>query len=65
MTKEQIKKTEEKLETLKTMIKKASRNGNYSSVNCIKSQVEGINFMLNMLGYKIILEDNQTKVVEL
>ena len=65
MTKEQIKKTEEKLETLKTMIKKASRNGNYSSVNWIKSKVEGINFMLNMLGYKIILEDNQTKVVEL
>ena len=65
MTNEQIKQTEEKLETLKTMLKKASRNGNYPSVNCIKSKVEGIEFMLHMLGYKIILEDNSIKVVEL
>lgn len=65
MTKEQIKQTEEKLETLKTMLKKASRNGNYPSVNCIKSKVDGIYFMLNLLGYKIILEDNKVKVVEL
>lgn len=65
MTEEQIKQTEEKLKTLKTMLKKASRNGNYPSVSCIKSKVEGIDFMLNLLGYKIILEDNRAKVVEL
>lgn len=50
MTEEQIKQIEEKLETLRTMIKKAARNGNYPSVNCIKNKVEGINFMLNLLG---------------
>ena len=65
MTEEQIKQVEEKLETLKTMIKKAARNGNYPSVNCIKNKVEGINFMLNLLGYKITLEDNQIKIIEL
>lgn len=47
------------------MIKKAARNGNYPSVNCIKNKVEGINFMLNLLGYKITLEDNQAKIVEM
>ena len=65
MTEEQIKQVEEKLETLRTMIKKAARNGNYSSVNCIKNKVEGINFMLNLLGYKITLDDNQVKIVEI
>ena len=33
MTEEQIKQVEEKLETLRTMIKKAAGNGNYPSVN--------------------------------
>ena len=47
------------------MIKKAARNGNYPSVNCIKNKVEGINFMLNLLGYKITLDDNQVKIVEI
>ena len=65
MTEEQIKQIEEKLETLRTMIKKAARNGNYPSVICIKNKREGINFMLNLLGYKITLEDNQTKIVEM
>ena len=65
MTEEQIKQIEEKLETLRTMIKKAARNGNYPSVNCIKSKIDGISFMLNLLGYKITLEDNQTKIVEM
>ena len=65
MTEDQIKQVEKKLETLKTMIKKAARNGNYPSVSCIKNKVEGINFMLNLLGYKITLEDNQTKIVEM
>ena len=65
MTEEQIKQIEEKLETLRTMIKKAASNGNYPSVNCIKSKIDGINFMLNLLGYKITLEDNQTKIVEM
>lgn len=65
MTKEQIKQTEEKIETLKTMFKKASKNGNYPSMSCIKSKVEGIEFMLNLLGYKIISEDNKAKVVEM
>ena len=65
MTEDQIKQVEKKLETLKTMIKKAARNGNYPSVNCIKNKVEGINFMLNLLGYKITLDDNQVKIVEI
>ena len=65
MTEEQIKQVEEKLETLRTMIKKAARNGNYPSVNCIKSKIDGINFMLNLLGYKITLDDNQVKIVEI
>ena len=65
MTEEQIKQIEEKLETLRTMIKKAARNGNYPSMNCIKNKVEGISFMLNLLGYKITLEDNQVKIVEI
>ena len=65
MTEDQIKQVEKKLETLKTMIKKAARNGNYPSVNCIKNKVEGINFMLNLLGYKIMLDDNQVKIVEI
>ena len=65
MTEEQIKQIEKKLETLRTMIKKAARNGNYPFVNCTKSKIDGINFMLNLLGYKITLEDNQTKIVEM
>ena len=65
MTEDQIKQVEKKLETLKTMIKKAARNGNYPSVNCIKNKVEGINFMLNLLGYKITIDDNQVKIVEI
>ena len=65
MTEDQIKHVEEKLEILRTMIKKAARNGNYPSVNCIKNKVEGISFMLNLLGYKITLEDNQVKIVEI
>ena len=65
MTEDQIKQVEEKLETLRTMIKKAARNGNYPSVNCIKNKVEGINFMLNLLGYKITLEDDRVKIVEM
>ena len=65
MTEEQIKQVEEKLETLRTMIKKAAGNGNYPSVNRTKSKIDGISFMLNLLGYKIALEDNQTKIIEL
>ena len=65
MTEEQIKQIEKKLETLRTMIKKAARNGNYPSVNCIKNKIEGINFMLNLLGYKITLEYNQTNIVKM
>ena len=65
MTEEQIKQIEEKLETLRTMIKKAASNGNYPSVNRTKSKIDGISFMLNLLGYKITLEDNQTKIVEM
>ena len=65
MTEEQIKQVEEKLETLRTMIKKAASNGNYPSVNRTKSKIDGISFMLNLLGYKITLEDSQTKIVEM
>ena len=65
VTEEQIKRVEEKLETLRTMIKKAASNGNYPSVNRTKSKIDGINFMLNLLGYKITLEDNQAKIVEM
>ena len=65
MTEEQIKQVEEKLETLRTMIKKAASNGNYPSVNCIKSKVEGIGFMLGLIGYKITLDNNQVKIVEM
>lgn len=65
MTEAQIKQVEEKLETLRTMIKKAASNGNYPSVNRTKSKIDGISFMLNLLGYKITLEDNQTKIVEM
>ena len=65
MTEDQIKQVEEKLETLRTMIKKAAGNGNYPSVNRTKSKIDGISFMLNLLGYKITLEDNQTKIIEL
>ena len=65
MTEEQIKQIEEKLETLRTMIKKAASNGNYPSVNRTKSKIDGISFILNLLGYKITLEDNQTKIVEM
>ena len=65
MTEEQIKQIEEKLETLRTMIKKAASNGNYPSVNRTKSKIDVISFMLNLLGYKITLEDNQTKIVEM
>ena len=65
MTEEQIKQVEEKLETLRTRLKKAVGNGNYPSVNRTKSKVEGIGFMLNLLGYRITLEDNQTKIVEM
>ena len=65
MTEEQIKQIEEKLETLRTMIKKAASNGNYPSVNRTKSKIDGISFMLSLLGYKITLEDNQTNIVEM
>ena len=65
MTEEQIKQIEEKLETLRTMIKKAASNGNYPSVNRTKSKIDGISFMLNLLGYKIMLDDNQVKIVEI
>ena len=65
MTEAQIKQVEEKLETLRTMLKKAAGNGNYPSVNRTKSKIDGISFMLNLLGYKITLEDNQTKIVEM
>ena len=65
MTEEQIKQIEEKLETLRTILKKAASNGNYPSVNRTKSKTDGISFMLNLLGYKITLEDNQTKIVEM
>ena len=65
MTEEQIKQVEEKLETLRTVIKKAASNGNYPSVNRTKSKIDGISFMLNLLGYKITLEDNQTNIVEM
>ena len=65
MTEDQIKQVEEKLETLRTRLKKAVGNGNYPSVNRTKSKVEGIGFMLNLLGYRITLEDNQTKIVEM
>ena len=65
MTEEQIKQIEEKLETLRTMIKKAASNGNYPSVNRTKSKIDGISFMLNLLGYKITLEDDRVKIVEM
>ena len=65
MTEDQIKQVEEKLETLRTILKKAARNGNYPSVNCTKNKIDGIGFMLNLLGYKITLEDNQTKIIEM
>ena len=65
MTEEQIKQIEEKLETLRTMIKKVASNGTYPSVNRTKSKIDGISFMLNLLGYKITLEDNQTKIIEM
>ena len=65
MTEYQIKQVEEKLETLRTILKKAARNGNSPSVNCTKSKIDGINFMLNLLGYKITLDDNQVKIVEI
>ncbi len=65
MTEEQIKRVEEKLETLRTMIKKAAGNGNYPSVNRTKSKIDGINFMLNLLGYKTTLEDDRVKIVEM
>lgn len=65
MTEEQIKWVEEKLETLRTILKKAAGNGNYPSVDRTKSKIDGISFMLNLLGYKITLEDNQTKIIEL
>lgn len=65
MTEDQIKQVEEKLETLRTMIKKAAGNGNYPSVNRTKSKIDGISFMLNLLGYKITLEDNQTNIIEM
>ena len=65
MTEEQITQVEEKLETLRTRLKKAVGNGNYPSVNCIKSKVEGIGFMLGLIGYKITLEDDRVKIVEM
>ena len=65
MTEDQIKQVEEKLETLRTMIKKAASNGNYPSVNRTKSKVEGIGFMLGLIGYKITLDNNQVKIVEM
>ena len=65
MTEDQIKQVEEKLETLRTMLKKAARNGNYPSVNCTKSKIDGFSFMLNLLGYKITLEDDRVKITEM
>ena len=65
LTEDQIKQAEEKLETLRTMLKKAARNGNYPSVNCTKSKIDGISFMLNLLGYKITLEDDRVKITEM
>lgn len=65
MTEEQIKQVEEKLETLRTMIKKAAGNGNYPSVNRTKSKIDGISFMLNLLGYKITLEGDRTNITEM
>lgn len=65
MTEEQIKKVEEKLENLRQISKKAYYNGNRSKIDLVKSKIEGINFMLNLLGYKITLEDNQTKIIEI
>ena len=65
LTEDQIKQAEEKLETLRTMLKKAARNGNYPSANCTKSKIDGISFMLNLLGYKITLEDDRVKITEM
>ena len=65
MTEDQIKQIEEKLETLRTMIKKAAGYGNYPSVTCTESKIGGISFMLNLLGYKTTLEDDRVKIVEM
>ena len=65
MTEEQIKKVEEKLENLRQISKKAYYNGNQSKIDLVKSKIEGINFMLSLLGYKITLDDNQVKIVEM
>ncbi len=65
MAEDQIRQVEEKLETLRIMIKKAAGNGNYPSVNRTKSKIDGISFMLNLLGYKITLEDDRVKIVEM
>lgn len=64
MTEEQIKKVEEKLENLRQISKKAYYNGNKSRVDLIISKIEGINFTLNLLGYRIVLENNGYRVVE-
>lgn len=50
MTDEQIKKVEEKLENLRQISKKAYYNGNQSKIDLVKSKIEGINFMINLLG---------------
>ena len=65
MTEEQIKRVEEKLETLRTILKKAAGNGNYPSVDRTKSKIDGISFMLNLLGYKITLEGDRTNITEM
>ena len=64
MTNEQIKKVEEKLENLRQISKKAYYNGNQSKIDLVKSKIEGINFTLNLFGYRIVLENNEYRVVE-
>ena len=64
MTNEQIKKVEEKLDNLRQISKKAYYNENKSKIDLIKSKIEGINFTLNLFGYRIVLENNGYRVVE-
>ena len=64
MTDQKIKKFEEKLENLKKKKKKAYYNGNQSKIDLVKSKIEGINFTLNLFGYRIVLENNGYRVVE-
>ena len=65
MTEEQIKRVEEKLENLRQISKKAYYSENRSKIDLIISKIDGISFMLNLLGYKTTLESNSVKVVEL